>query len=363
MDGKDVEAIEQVRSETAAGDFLFQVAVGGGNHTHVHLGRSCAPQPLELLLLQHAQELDLHVGRQLPDFIQEDRAVVRELESSLLLLHRAGERAALVPEQLALGQARWQCGAIHLHHHAVPPATEVVNRPGRQLLAGPGLTKDEHCGVGVGNHPDGLEHPPHRRRLPDHLAVAPFDLDLLLQVDVLRLELFGPLAIGDVAGDEGDGRMTIDPHAEHARATLEPSLAREHLQRVLERLARARLERPLHEAKMRVGDLRRQDVVEPPALHLLRGAVEEVLARGENLDIAPFLIDDEDEVGQRVQDGRQPVLAPLEIRGARDDAILQLVGIALDASAELCLPNRDGQRAGDFLRNLDGRGIEAMLVE
>ena len=157
--------------------------------------------------------------------------------------------------------------------------------------------------------------------------------------------------------------MPIDPHAEQAGAALEPSFARQDLQRVLERLARARLERPLHEPKVRVGDLSRQDVVEPLPLHLLRGAVEQVLARGENLDVSPLVIDDEDEIGKRVEDGRQPVLASFEIRGAGQDAILELVGIALDALAELRLPNRDGQRAGDFLGDLDGRWIEAVLVE
>ena len=71
---------------------------------------------------------------------------------------------------------------------------------------------------------DRLEHLLHGRRLPDDLAEAPLDLDLLLQVDVLRLELLGPLAIGDVARDEHHRRMAIDLDAEQAGARLEPSL-------------------------------------------------------------------------------------------------------------------------------------------
>ena len=85
-----------------AAHVVGQVAVGGGDHAHVHAHGLRAADALELLLLQHAQQLHLRLERQVADLVEEDGAVVGQLEAALLLLHRAGERAAFVAEQLAL---------------------------------------------------------------------------------------------------------------------------------------------------------------------------------------------------------------------------------------------------------------------
>src|SRR6185436_13727726 len=102
---------------------------------------------------------------------------------------------------------------------------------------------------------------------------------------------------------------------------------------------RSRLERFLYETKVRVGDRPGQDVVESPPLHLLRGAIQKILAGRENLDVSAFV--NEDEIRERVEDRGQAVLAALEIGGARDDAIFELVGVALDTLAELGLSDAD----------------------
>ena len=57
---------------------------------------------LEAPLLEHAQELRLDRERQLADLVEEERAAVRRLERARLRRDGAGERAALVAEQLAL---------------------------------------------------------------------------------------------------------------------------------------------------------------------------------------------------------------------------------------------------------------------
>ena len=68
--------------------------------------RPRAPETLELVLLQDAQQLRLELERNVADLVEEERAAVGELEPPDLLRDRAGERAALVPEELALEQAR-----------------------------------------------------------------------------------------------------------------------------------------------------------------------------------------------------------------------------------------------------------------
>ena len=71
------------------------------------------PHPLELALLQHPQELHLRAERNLADLVEEDGSPVGQLEAPLLAPDRAGERAALVAEQLALEQRLSEGRTVH----------------------------------------------------------------------------------------------------------------------------------------------------------------------------------------------------------------------------------------------------------
>ena len=121
-----------------------------------------AADALELLLLQRAQQLDLHRGRDVADLVEEQRAAVGELEPAELLLDRAGERALLVAEQLALEQRLGQRAAVDLDERAVRALAEPVDRARDQLLAGAALAGDEHGGVA---RRDLLDRAPHDRHL------------------------------------------------------------------------------------------------------------------------------------------------------------------------------------------------------
>ena len=54
------------------------------------------------LLLQDAQEVDLDLGAHVADLVEEQRALVGELDLAAAARDRAGEGAPLVAEQLAL---------------------------------------------------------------------------------------------------------------------------------------------------------------------------------------------------------------------------------------------------------------------
>ena len=75
-----LQPVVQVPAEPALGDQLLQVVVGGGDHPHVRLDRLVAADPLELLLLQHAQHLGLQRRRHVADLVEEQRAAVALLE-------------------------------------------------------------------------------------------------------------------------------------------------------------------------------------------------------------------------------------------------------------------------------------------
>src|SRR5262249_2185887 len=111
---KDVQAIIQIGAKLPVLDHLDEVGIRPGDQAHIDLQRLGAPQALELLLLENAQELGLQFERDVADLIQKQRAVVGELEAADLLRDRAGERAALVAEQLAFQKPERNRGAVHL---------------------------------------------------------------------------------------------------------------------------------------------------------------------------------------------------------------------------------------------------------
>ena len=80
----DVEPVEQVFAEVAARDLGSRsrfVAVTSRTST---LSVLMPADPLELALLDRAQELDLHLDGDLADLVEEQRAAVGELEPARL---------------------------------------------------------------------------------------------------------------------------------------------------------------------------------------------------------------------------------------------------------------------------------------
>ena len=116
-----VQAEIQVVAEQSAGHRLLQVDIGGGDDAHVHAVGARAAQPLELPLLEDAQQLGLQGQGQLADLVEEDGAAVRLFEAAHPGHHRAGEGAFLVTEQFALQQVFRQGGAVHLDERPVAP--------------------------------------------------------------------------------------------------------------------------------------------------------------------------------------------------------------------------------------------------
>ena len=78
VDAQHVQSIEQVGTELARRDSLGQIAIGRGNHSHVHdrPARAAAADRLKFARLEKAQEQRLHADAHLCHFIEEDRAAV-----------------------------------------------------------------------------------------------------------------------------------------------------------------------------------------------------------------------------------------------------------------------------------------------
>jgi hypothetical protein len=147
-------------------------------------------------LLEHAQQLGLQIERQLAELVEEHGAAARELERALARRDRAGERALLVAEQLALDQRASDRAAVHHDERRGGARRQQVQGPRDHVLAGAGLALDQHGRVGRRDALHQSEDLAHRRRLADHLAepllLARQDLDALLERR--ELELAGPQA-------------------------------------------------------------------------------------------------------------------------------------------------------------------------
>ena len=80
---------------------------------------------------------------------------------------RAGERAALPSEQLALDQVRGQRRAVDDHHRPVAPRAALVNRARDQLFAGAGLPEEQHGRLRRGDLIDAEHHVAQRVAVAD----------------------------------------------------------------------------------------------------------------------------------------------------------------------------------------------------
>ena len=210
------KSVVQVLSERALIRFMGQIAVRGGDDAHVHLDRGGAADPLELLLLQHAQQLGLQVEPHFGDFVEQQRAAVSALESALDPLDGAGKGAFFVAEQSRLDQSLGKRGAVELDERLVATVALVMDGAGKQLLAGARLTLQQYRGPGGSGHGDRLQDPTDRRRVADDLSFVPELHDLFAERLVLapqayefqrlihgQLELLRTDRLGDVVDGPG----------------------------------------------------------------------------------------------------------------------------------------------------------------
>ena len=213
----DAEAVVEILPEPAVRDELVEPPVGRRDDAGGHPDRLLAAHALELAILQDAEQLRLRRLVQIADFVEKDRAAVGQLELAAPERRRAGERPLLMAEELALDQLGRNRGAVHFHERTRGERAFAMDVGGQQLLAGPGLSRQQHADVGS-RHLGRLLHgvlergrrSDHPRRVPDQLAEA-----LVLALQVRPLE-----------------RVLDDQQHAVARERLLEELERAHLRRL-----------------------------------------------------------------------------------------------------------------------------------
>src|SRR5215470_18543517 len=141
---ESVEPVIQIFTESAFFNGFSQVGVGDRHDAHIDSHGGRISDRLEFFLLQHAQQFRLAREREAVNLVEDDRSAVRQFETSLAILNRAGEGAFSVAEELAFEQGFGQRGAIDLNQRAGASTTVKMNRLRNQLLSGPALTLNQN---------------------------------------------------------------------------------------------------------------------------------------------------------------------------------------------------------------------------
>ena len=134
-----------------------------------------AADALEGAVLQHAQETDLRLERELGHLVEEEGAAVRALEPPEPHLARPREASAFVAEELRVDQLGRDGATVDPQHGAARAARARVEHPRDQLLARSRLPLDEDGGV-RGRDPldvlDDVTHPVARPHDGEALGVG-----------------------------------------------------------------------------------------------------------------------------------------------------------------------------------------------
>src|SRR5580700_5848891 len=154
-DRKDAQAVVEVTPELPFGHAVSQIAIGSRDQPYVDADRMSAAYPLELPILQHAQELRLQFQGKVANFVQKQRAPVGQFQSPDFLADCPGKCAFLVPEQFALQKPGRNCRTIDFEEAPILTCTHAVNGAGDHLLPGTGLAKNKDCCV-AGRHSTGF---------------------------------------------------------------------------------------------------------------------------------------------------------------------------------------------------------------
>src|SRR5512139_2650615 len=111
LNRKDGQAVEQIAAKPTGFAVLLEIVIRCSDHAHVELAHLVFSDALDLLVLQHAQQLALELEGNLANLVEEDRPPVGQLESSSPVAHRPREGPSDMSKELALEQLTGHGGA------------------------------------------------------------------------------------------------------------------------------------------------------------------------------------------------------------------------------------------------------------
>src|SRR5262249_8107926 len=97
-----IQSIIQILTKLLLVHHLFQIAISRSYQTHINILRPRAANSFVGVFLNGTQEFRLQLERQVANFVEKQRATIRQLKTARSLRVSAGEGAALVAEKFAL---------------------------------------------------------------------------------------------------------------------------------------------------------------------------------------------------------------------------------------------------------------------
>ncbi len=119
VDRHPAQPKQEILAECAVPDLFAEIAIGRRYEANVDPSRRKRAESRDLATLEHAQDLGLRGQRHFPDFVEKYRAAIGAFEQAGLGAIRAGERAALVTEELALEQRLGKRRAVDANESSI----------------------------------------------------------------------------------------------------------------------------------------------------------------------------------------------------------------------------------------------------
>ena len=122
--------------------------MGGGNNPGIGAYGRASPHGCVFAFLKHPQQPSLGLKGHVADFIEEKSAAIGLFEAAGIALRSPGKGAFFMAEKLAFDQLAGDGCHVDGDKGSVAALTVIMQGPGHQLLAGPGLAVDENRKIG-----------------------------------------------------------------------------------------------------------------------------------------------------------------------------------------------------------------------
>ncbi len=210
-----MDPIKEISANPTGPDQLLHVAAGGSDNPHIGLAGLPAAHRAKTVALQDSQKFDLHGQTDLADLVQKEGAAVGPVKVALPVTVGSGEGPPTVAEKFTFGQSLGNGPAVDGDKILLRPFAEIVDGAGHHLLAGAGLSVDNHVGAGprrLGQH---IVHPLHHRAVAHQQAEADIIADKLRLLEVFQGENIA-LALGrSQHGQHSPGEVMEGLHRPH----------------------------------------------------------------------------------------------------------------------------------------------------
>ena len=153
-------------------NFGGDIGVRRRKNADIHAASGRRADALEFSGFQRAQKFGLQIHRNVGDFIEEERAGIRELESSHAVSFCVCVSALHVAEKLAFENSLRQAAGVHGNERPAGARRKCMQRARDDVFAGAMLAHDQHVRVRRPDARNQIHHRPHRGRLGDHRRAA-----------------------------------------------------------------------------------------------------------------------------------------------------------------------------------------------